>query len=223
MRSLLPPALAAALAVIAAGCEIGDSATPPDGGGGSIDSSVPVGTGLTVTWESQPSQLPSALSPDVTIERAVVHQDDLRVVGDAGTFPLDRGALEWAQGIAPTELPVPSAPPGLYSRLLFELDGDTGGGSEQYAYEIVGTARVNGTTRPFTIRDTSELTLSLDFSIELRIGGSATIPVRLELDRIVNAVDFDQLSPNNGRYLVENGHPQMPAVRAAVRAAFGTR
>lgn len=224
MRSLLPSALAAALAVTAAGCEIGDNPTRPDGGGGGNgDGGGTDGTGLTVTWESQPSTLPSTPSSNITIERAVVHQDDLRVVGDAGTFPLDRDELAWAQGTAPAALPVPSAPPGLYSKLLFDLDGDTDGSTVEYAYEITGTVKVNDVTRPFTIRDTSEIALSLDFSIELRIGGSATIPVRLELDRIVNAVDFQQVSLDNGRYLVENGSGQMTAVRAAVRAAFGVR
>jgi hypothetical protein len=225
MRALLSSALVAALAVTAAGCEIGDSNTPPDGGGsGGGDGGGTGGTGLTVTWESQPSSFPGTPSSNITIQSAVVHQDELRVVGDAGTFPLDRDELQWAQGLAPEELKVPSAPPGLYSKLLFELDGDTDGGVVEYAYEIVGTVKVNDVTRSFTIRDTAEIMLSLDFSVELRVGGSATIPVRLELDRIVNAVDFGQFSPDNtGRYLVENGHLQMPAVRAAVRAAFGVR
>ena len=221
MRALLPSALVAALAVTSAGCEIGDSHTPPDGGGGGGgDGGGSGGTGLTITWASQPSLIPSEPSSDLTVERAVVHQDDLRVVGDAGTFPLDRDELEWARGITPTALPVPGAPPGLYSRLLFDLDGDTDG-TVEYAYEIIGTVKINDAFRPFTIRDTSELALSLDFSIALPVGGSATIPVRIDLEQVVKAVDFGQVSMTDGRYLVENGSGQMTAVRAAVRAAFG--
>ena len=44
-------------------------------------------------------------------------------------------------GTAPAALPVPSAPPGLYSKLLFDLDGDTDGSTVEYAYEITGTVK----------------------------------------------------------------------------------
>jgi hypothetical protein len=207
-------ALLAALAVAAAGCPIERPPVPPvDSGGG--------GNGLVITWESRPGVIPSEPSSDATIERVSFQQDDLRLVGDAGTIQLDRDELEWARGITPTALPVTGAVPGLYSRLLFELGGDDEPGNEEYAYEITGTVKVNASFEPFTIRDTGELTMTLDFSVMLPIGGDATIPVRIELDKIVDAVDFSQVPKQDGRYLVENGSPQLSAVRTAVRAAFG--
>jgi hypothetical protein len=216
----MPPCLrlilAAAVVTAVAGCP-GDAppAPPPDGG------PLP-GTGLTITWTSQPATIPGQPSSDLSIERAAFLQDELRLVGDAGPVPLDRDQLEWAAGTAPAALPVAGAAPGLYSRLLFELEGDEEG-DDEYAYEITGQVRVNGDLEPFTIRDTGELTMSLDFSIMFPAGGSATIPVRIDLEAIVEAVDFSSVPFQNGRYLVEGGSSQLSAVRTAVRGAIAVR
>jgi hypothetical protein len=208
-----PIALIAAVAMTAAGCETGDTAPPPVDG--------PGGGGLSIVWSSRPAVIPSEPSSDITIERAVFHQEELRVVGDAGPFDLKREELEWSRGIVPTALPVTGALPGLYSRLLFELDGDDDQGEEEYAYEITGTVKVTDTFRPFTVRDTSGADLMLEFSIALPAGASATIPVRVEIDKIVEAVDFQSVPMQSGRYLVDQSSSQIAAVRAAVRAAFG--
>lgn len=209
MRAFHRIPVIAALVVAAAGCSVGDNPLP-DGGD----------KGLSIQWISRPGVIPSEPSSDMTIDHVVFHQDDLRVVGDAGPIDLDRDELEWSRGITPTALPVMGALPGLYSRLLFELDGSDGS-EVSYAYEITGTVKVNDTFQPFTIRDTSGLGISLEFSIMLPAGGSATIPVRIELDKIVGVVNFSQVSKQDGRYLVDNASSQISSVRAAVRAAFG--
>lgn len=205
-------AIVAAVAIAATGCKVGDTGTPPDGGGGG---------GLSVVWNGQPTTIPSEPSSDMTIDRAVFHLDGLRVVGDAGTFPLDRDKLEWSRGIVPTAVLVTGASPGLYSRLLFGLEGDTEDGKTQYAYEITGTVKVNGSFQPFTVHDTAELNVMLDFSIMLPAGGIATIPVRLEIDKMVSIVNFSSVPMQDGRYLVESTSPQISAVRAAVKSAVG--
>jgi hypothetical protein len=196
-----------ALLAAAAGCPADDTTTPDAGG-----------TELRVEWTGQPQSLPAAVSSDATLDRAVLQTHDLRAVGDAGPIDLDRETLEWARGIAPTPDVVEGAPPGLYSRLLFELEGDDD--TEGYAYELVGTVRVGSTTRPFTIRDRNDLSLSIDFSIMLRAGAGARVPVRVELDKLVEAVDFTQVPVVDGRYLVEDG-AQLSAVRDRLRGAFG--
>jgi hypothetical protein len=214
MRRCLPLAVLAVVTAAAAGCEIGDTAPPPvDGSGG--------GGGLSIEWSSRPTVIPSEPSSNITIERAVFRQGDLRIVGEAGSFDLERDKLEWARGIVPTALPVAAALPGLYARLLFELDGEDDGEEVEYAYEITGTVKVSDTFRPFTIRDTSDAALMLEFSITLPAGAGATIPVRIEIDKIAEAVDFQTVQMEDGRYLVEKSSPQISAVRAAVRAAFG--
>lgn len=205
-------AVLALLGAAAAGCP-GDPGTGPDAADGGT-------TELRIEWIGLPASLPGAVSSTATLERAKFRPDDLRVVGDAGPIELDRETLEWASGIVPTPDVPAGAPPGLYSRLLFELEGDDDGGGDEYAYELVGTARVGSTTRPFTIRDRGELELSLDFSIMLRAGSGARIPVRVDLGKLVEAVDFAQVPVVDGQFLVEDG-PPLAAVRAVVRDAFG--
>jgi hypothetical protein len=197
-----------ALLGAATGCPADPGPPDPDAGG----------TGLRVEWAGRPEVLPAQLSPEVTLERAVFRPHELRVVGDAGPIGLGRKTLEWARGIVPAPDVPAGAPTGLYSRLLFELEGGEDGA--EYAYELVGTARVGSTTRPFTIRDRGELGVSLEFSIMLRAGEDARIPVRVELDKLVEAVDFAQAPVDDGRFLVETGTP-LAAVRAALRDAFG--
>ncbi len=206
-------AVAVAVAMAATGCPVGVDPPPP------IPDGPPGVTGLSITWQSRPAQIPGAVSPDLTITSATFEQDDLRIAGEAGTFQLDRDELEWSGGVAPAELPVVGAAPGLYARLSFELEGDEE--EDEYAYEITGTVRVGGEDRPFTIRDTSSFELALDFSISLPAGGTVMIPVHVDLDELVNAVDFDQLQPDNGKYLVDRTSSQISAVRAAVNGAFG--
>jgi hypothetical protein len=213
MRASLWITFAVAVATAATGCFVGNDPPGDDGddGGG--------GGGLTIEWNGQPSTIPSEPSSDITIDRAVFHLDDLRLVGDAGPIDLDRDKLEWSRGIVPTALPVMGALPGLYSRLLFDLDGSDDG-EVTYAYEITGTVKVNDSFQPYTLRDTSDLTLSLDFSIMLPAGGIATIPVRIEINKVVEVINFSQVSTQDGRYLVDDTSPQISNVRAAVRAAF---
>jgi len=214
MWAFLRIIFAVAVVTAATGCFVGEDPPPgdDDGGGG--------GGGLTIEWNGHPGTIPSEPSSDITIDRAVFHLDDLRLVGDAGPIDLDRDQLEWSRGVVPTALPVMGALPGLYSRLLFELDGSDDGEVE-YAYEITGTVKVNDTFRPYTVRDTGDLALSLDFSIMLPAGGAATIPVRIEIDKIINVINFSQVSQQDGRYLVDNSSPQISNLRAAVPAAFG--
>jgi hypothetical protein len=212
MRAFLWITFAVAVATAATGCFVGnngDDGGDDDGGGG----------GLTIEWNGHPSTIPSEPSSDITVDRAVFHLDDLRLVGDAGPIDLDRDQLEWSRGIAPTALPVAGALPGLYSRLLFDLDGSNDG-EVTYAYEITGTVKVNDSFQPYTLRDTNDLTLSLDFSIMLPAGGTATIPVRIEIDKMVNVINFSQVPMQDGRYLVDATSPQISNLRAAVRAAF---
>ena len=196
----------AALALLAAasGCPADDTIAP-DGGS----------TELRIEWTGQPASIPGEVSTTATLERAVFRLDDPRVVGDAGSMELDRETLEWARGIVPAPDVLAGAAPGLYSRLLFEVKGD----DDEYSYELIGTARVGSTTRPFTIRDRDDLSVSLEFSILLRAGDTARLPVRIDLDRLVEAVDFAQAPVEDGRFLVEDGL-QLDAVRAVLRGAF---
>jgi len=64
--------------------------------------------------------------------------------------------------------------------------------------------------------------VSLEFSIMLPAGATARIPVLVELDKLVEAVDFAQAPIDDGQFLVEGG-PPLDAVRAKLREAFAIR
>ena len=75
MLAPLRIAALAALAMATAGCPTDVPPTPPIDG--------PVGQGLSIVWDSRPAVFPSEPSSDMTIERVVFHQEELRVVGGA--------------------------------------------------------------------------------------------------------------------------------------------
>ncbi|MDQ3364061.1 MAG: hypothetical protein M3680_01340 [Myxococcota bacterium] len=174
------------------------------------------GAGLAITWESRPDTIPGDASSNDTIDSAVFRLENIRVVGDAGPIAVGALTVQWAAGIVPGPVAVDQAPPGLYSRLLFDLAPGPAG----FAYEITGTVEVDGASRPFTIRDRAARPISLDYSITLRPGGEATIPVRVESDRLAKAVDFEELPFINGRYLVEDD-ATLAAVRAELASSLG--
>ena len=230
MRAPLRLILGAVLAMAAAGCEVGDTGDDGDNNddGGDSDGGDGGGdgggiTGLSIEWRGQPAALPGQISADLTITRAVFLLDDLRLVSDGGQLDLQLDRLEWAAGVVPPTLTVEGPSPGLYSRLLFGLEGDDETSPVQYGYEIAGSVLVNGNTRQFLIRDHGELALMLQFSLTLSAGQTMVIPVRFELDKIVGVVNFEQASSSNERYTIDNNNNsgQLAAVRTAVRAAIG--
>lgn len=191
------------------GCGEGDD-TRPDGD---------VPTGLTITWESKPEQIPGAGSSGIRIERATFRLANLRIVGDAGPQTLAALTLEWSAGVAPADLPVAGAPSGLYSRCIFDLAP----AGTAYAYELVGTVQINDMTRPFTIRDTGTTAISIEYSIMLPPGSEAEIPIEVDIDQIVDAVDFAQVPFQDGRYLIDDGSAQLTVVRNELAIAFDVR
>jgi hypothetical protein len=184
------------------------------GGGGGEDDEPPKDggrTGLTLEWKSRPEEIPSENS---RITRAAFQLSNLRVVGDAGPLPFGTRAIEWARDIEPEDVTNPDAPSGLYSRCLFDL-APSGG----YAYEIEGTVEQNNMKVPFAIRDRGTATISTDFSEMLSPGGEAKIEIRVGIEDLVSAVDFSQVTIQNGKLLVEDG-PQLARVRLQLESAF---
>lgn len=212
MRTSLRFAIVAVLGMAAAACP-GTPPDPPlpDGSGGE--------GGLFIEWQSQPQVIPGPVSAGVTIERADFRLDDLRLISDSPTIDLDLEDLSWSRDAVPGTLAVMSASPGLYSLLRFKLEGEDEEGKKEYAYEITGQADVSGTVRPFAIRDTGDISFSLEFSILLMAGERATIPVRVEIDKLIQAADFASAPIVDGTCLVEN----VSAVRDAAGAAFGVQ
>jgi hypothetical protein len=209
MRPCLRLAIATVLGMAVGGCPAEPTPPGPDGGGGD--------GGLSIVWESRPSPIPSEPSSDIAIERASFLLEGLRVVSDGGSLELELKRLAWSRDGAPGPVPVKGASPGIYSRLLFELEGEED--DQAYAYEITGTVKINGTVYPFTIRDLADINLAVEFSFELRADDVASIPVRVEIDKLVEAVRFETLTREDGRYVVDEGAP-LEAVRAQLKKSF---
>lgn len=201
-------------------CSLGACTPPPEvSGDASVDSDGggPTSEQLRVAWEPRPSAIPGPSSSDATIERVVYRIRDLRVIGDATPSPLPRFALEWAAGVTPVPSAFSDAQLGTYSRLLFSLDP----GNDSFAYEISGQVDVDKVRYPYVIRDTQPFSIALDFTITLPPGGAATIPVRVEVDKLVNRVDFRQVTPVGGQRIVDGSSSQLAAVRNELSQAFG--
>lgn len=212
MRASLRFAIVAVLGMAAAACP-GTPPDPPlpDGSGGE--------GGLFIEWQSRPEVIPGPVSAGVTIEHADFRLDDLRVISDSTPIDLDLEELSWSRDAVPGTLAVMGASPGLYSRLRFKLEGKDEEEEKEYAYEITGQADVSGTVRPFTIRDTGEVSITLDFSLLLTAGERATIPVRVEIDKLIQAADFASAPIVDGTCVVENSS----AVRDVARTSFGVQ
>ena len=199
------------MVILLGGCDAhlfggGDDEPPPDGTKPS---------GLTIEWESRPETIPGQSSSGIRIEAAVFRLANLRVVGDAGPLALGELALEWSTDRSPTDLILADAPSGLYSRCLFDLvsPGD-------FAYEVTGTVDEDEQATPFTIRDRETASISIDYSIMLAAGGEATVPITVEIDELVNAVDFTQVPKQAGQLIIEDGSPQLARVRLELARAF---
>jgi hypothetical protein len=195
------------------------TACPTTQVGADADSSVDVATSeqLRVAWTARPDPIPGSAGSNTTVEHAVFRTRDLRVIGDVTPAPLARFALEWGTGVPPMARAFPDAQLGTYSRLLFSLDP----GSDRFSYEISGHTEVQNVTYAYVIRDPQPASVALDFTITLPPGGAATIPVRVEVDKLVNRVDFRQVALVDNQLVVDDTSSQIAGVRNQLAQAFG--
>lgn len=181
------------------------------------DGDAPAAAGLSIDWQSRPSSIPGPSGSNSTVDRIAFQARDLRVIGEPAPLTLPRLVVEWATGIVPARREVPNATPATYSRVLFTLDP----GTETYAYQIAGTVEVDQVVYPFIIRDRTAAAIAMDFAIVLPPGGQASIPIRVEADKLVQSVDFRGVSPTAGTLIVEDGSPELAKVRAELPKSFG--
>lgn len=181
-----------------------DPSTAPD---------APAGDGLRVEWHAD-VQLPAEVAPGCSLTRAELRVSELRAISDAGSVELESRVLLW-NGQVPDAMTLASAPPGLYSRLRFELEADD---SDDFVYELRGTFTDRGTPRPFVIRDADEIAVSVPFSVTLSPGGEAALPIAVALGAAVAAVDFSNVELDDGVLEVEGA--ELAAARAALLAGF---
>jgi hypothetical protein len=205
-----------------AGCP---GAAPP---GDDMPDAGPTGASLHVTWTPVPADLPGDITSDLSVDRVTFGVASLRVVGDAGpgdprTF-LDDLKLEWDRDGKPDAVKFSNAPPGLYSRMEWLLDTSNLLREDDpiYVFEIVGEVELNGHGQNFRLRETAQLPISFAVSANLDPPADTTIDVRVDVARIVEAVDYDALPKVDGDLFLGPGDPQMPAIRSKVVEAFAS-
>lgn len=178
----------------------------------------PVPHGLLVSWRSDPA-LPGPVKTDVTVSSAVFHISRLQVIGDSGQpmtqVPITLGWSGESTSDPPT-IGFPSAPGGLYSQIGIDLQ-PVGGAS----YEIRGTVKVGGMTKPFYIHDTAGLDFDIaGYTVNFTPGVDATLPVRIDIDSPITAVDWTTVQEVGGTLEVGPAQAQISEVRDKIDNVF---
>lgn len=202
--------------LVLAGCPTGDDTQDDDVDDDISDAGIDGGgdvTGIVLTWQARPA-LPATVEDGITVQAMRFGFTNLRLVGDAGTVPVDRSELAWSAGVTPENDAIESAPAGVYSSLQAMIAAP----SATFAFEIQGT--YNGT--PYSLRDTSALPVAVGFDggLNLVAGGGLVIDVRVDVDDLAEEIDFATLPIVDGTLTLGPGDVQIDALRNAVAEAF---
>lgn len=210
----------AVLVVIAAGCG-GDGGTGPDAGGlsdAASSSDASGGAGLTVMITPDPA-VPGMVRNGVIVTSATFRVKTLEVIGDAGSggTTLAGVRLDFSDTAQPPPFWFPGAPPGLYSKVTLDIDGDLA----EPSLEILGMAQIGGgAMEPFRIVDTGRIEADVNgFDVTLAPNGTAVMPVRLDLRSVLD-LEFDQLDNVAGVWTLDETSQMIDGFREEVEDAF---
>jgi hypothetical protein len=194
------------------GCDTGDTVGPADAATGA--------RGLVVEWSSVPEPWPGQLPGGVTLERAILSVDSLRVVGDAGPGDPRTTAndlvVRWDDNSVPDASVFESAPVGLYSQLSLRLDG----GVSSSSIELRGTVALGGNAYEFHIEDTEALSVNLSIDRTLQPGAPVTLRMRVDFASAIAGLDFAAFDEDSGRLELDTGDAQMALFRQRLVTGF---
>jgi hypothetical protein len=209
--------LGSLVAVAACGGDSGGPDVPPSDAASSVDgfgaNDAAAQGGLTVTWDAQP-MLPGPLGNGVAISSVKFKLARLEVIGDTGsTVETTQSNFDvvWSAAFTPFPITFSFAQPGLYSKVSLQIDGNVVAPS----YEILGSVLIGGTTEPFKITDTAVLQADIDgYDVALMAGGSMSVPIRVDLQDAIDAVDFAMLPAPGGVRTMDQNTTGIAAVRS---------
>lgn len=163
-------------------------------------------SGISVIWNADPA-VPGGVNGNVTVTEASFQVEQLELLSDAGDdHTIHSGyQLHWDSNTAPPPDVFPDAPVAVYQKISLDIRPGFQQ-QQQYAYEIRGTWRNNdGELKPFEIVDTAGLSISIDCSVALRVGGMSSVAIRVDLENALNSVDFANVNEQDGMKLLNSG------------------
>jgi hypothetical protein len=188
----------------------------PDAGDDAPDGDVPMG-GLEFRFDAPLIDTPIG---DVVVDELRLWLRDIRAVGDAA--PGEETYRE-AQEIRITgrdpaaPIVFAEAPPGRYSAFEFQLDRDSDGAE---SWRIRGDCTLAGETYQLEVDDEESLSVSLPIDLLLGAGETRIVHVEVDLERVVEGVDWSQGDIEEDKLVVEEDSPLMPGMRVNLLAAF---
>ncbi|MCX5743022.1 MAG: hypothetical protein NT062_11055, partial [Proteobacteria bacterium] len=194
--------------VLLVGChtDTGDDTTTPDG----------PATGdpeLSVRWVLD-KPVPGAVTSDLSLTSAQLGLARLAVVGDAGPgdprTTRDNPMTLWDATHAAPVIEFSDAPPGLYSLVTLDLQGD---GEELASFELLGQVTLGGVSRSFRVTDNEDLRISLPCNALVEERQPREIALRLRLDHALTAIDFTNVPMVNNVLVVDHDSDQIIKVR----------
>lgn len=196
----------------------GSDTTTPDGGG---PADATPNTGLAVQWTSKQA-IPGEIGGNLQLSSATLRFDTFALISDAGTG--DPRTIwvnfqeQWGRGGTPQDISFPDAPPGLYSKIGFQIDGLF----VHDSIEIYGMVQVagNGTFEPFELHDVALTQVSLDCHVMLQPGDMSSIGLEVDFANALGAIDFSSIASVGGVRVVVATDPQMDDFRSKLSESF---
>ena len=197
-------------------------------GDASLGDVLPAYTGLTLEFITN-DELPATLDGGVQVDDIYLHGAVIRAIGDAttqderATTRRDYG-LHWDRDDQPRGLSFAAAPAGEYAYVELRIAGRPDGGPTE-AFEVRGSARVDGDREDFTIRAAAPVVIAtVPAAMRLEAGRPLTIELELDVGKLVAGLDFDGLPFEDGKLRLDERSPaQLGVFTAALAGAFRAR
>ena len=213
------------------GGEADGSPTGVDGGdGGTPDS------GVTIEFDVLgPNGQPAAGGPlefeEFTIVQLTMQMHTLKLIGDtapSGDLIYDSRAMQFPGGAAIPRVSFAEAPPGIYSRLTFDVERSwaeetlpEGFEGVRLAVRVLGEAHLANKDRAFEYIDDQLASIELGFDEEVVAGIPGIVSVELDLTEWFDGVDWEMLdSQGNPNKPLPIGMGENEETAALLRAAM---
>lgn len=222
------------------GCGVGGISGHADGSPDQIDGgdSGPPDSGVTVEFDvlgpnGQPAEGGPLDFEEFSITQLTMQLHSLQLIGDtapSGNLVYDSRAVQFPAGTSVARVSFADAPPGIYSRLTFDIertwaeetlpDGFEG---VRLAVRVVGEAHLASKDRAFEYIDDQLAAIELGFDEEVVAGIPGIVSVELDLTEWFDGVDWAMLdSQGNPNKPIPIGMGENDATAGILRAALPT-